>query len=142
MKTLQEISDRIEIEELLTDYCYVIDTHDYDALDDIFTPDAHIDFSATGGATGDLPSIKAFLVTALDNFAKHQHLPSGFKIVVDGDTATVRSMCHNPMPFPGDTGKAALLMLGLWYHDELVRTSDGWRITHRHQELSYMKNLP
>lgn len=34
--TIQEISDRLEIMELLTDYCTAIDKKDIEALDRIF----------------------------------------------------------------------------------------------------------
>ena len=50
----QELSDRLEIQDLLVDYSHAIDTRDWDALDDVFTPDAFIDYSAFGGSTGDL----------------------------------------------------------------------------------------
>ena len=42
--TLQEISDRFEIQELFVDYTQAIDRRNWDALDDVFTPDAHIDY--------------------------------------------------------------------------------------------------
>jgi hypothetical protein len=41
--TMQEISDRFEIMDLLTDYCTAIDNKDIDSLDYIFTNDACID---------------------------------------------------------------------------------------------------
>ena len=45
MLPLQEISDRIEIDDLFARYCHAIDERDWDALDDIFTPDARIDYA-------------------------------------------------------------------------------------------------
>ena len=97
--SLQEISDRFEIQDLIVEYCDVIDKCDIDRLDDIFTADAFIDYSAVGGEKGDLQSIKAFLKAALPIFKNTQHLISNFQVKVNGDSATGRIMCFNPMEF-------------------------------------------
>ena len=52
MLSLQEISDRLEIQDLLTRYSFAIDQRDWDALDSVFTEDARIDYSESGGAAG------------------------------------------------------------------------------------------
>jgi hypothetical protein len=39
----QEISDRLELQQLLTDYSEAIDQRRFDELDAIFTPDAYLD---------------------------------------------------------------------------------------------------
>jgi hypothetical protein len=49
MKTLQQMSDRMEIEELFIKYAYAIDERKLDELDEIFLPDAIIDNSGAGG---------------------------------------------------------------------------------------------
>jgi hypothetical protein len=59
--TLQEISDRFEIIDLLTSYCVAIDKKDIDSLDRVFSQDARIDFSRAGGPHADLGTIKRFL---------------------------------------------------------------------------------
>ena len=51
MLSLQEISDRLEIQDLAWRFSEIIDTKDFDKLrDDVFTPDAFIDYSAFGGS--------------------------------------------------------------------------------------------
>ena len=146
MKSLQELSDRIEIQDLITDYSYAVDTHRWDDLDAIFTPDASLDFTATGGEAGDLPTIKVWFDKVLNLFAGHQHLVATSKIAIDGDTATARTLCHNPMWLApageGGGGEPRVVFVGLWYHDTLVRTVDGWRISARHQEKGYLYGLP
>ncbi|GDY29030.1 nuclear transport factor 2 family protein [Gandjariella thermophila] len=136
-KSLRELSDRLEIQDLLVDYSDAVDRRDWDALDHVFTPDAVIDFRATGGAHGDLPTIKAFLADALSHFTASQHLVAASKIELAGDTATGRTMCHNPMVLDGQ-----VMFVGLWYVDRFVRTEAGWRIRHREQELAYLHNAP
>lgn len=43
MWSLEEISDRLEIQQLLVDYSTAIDRRRFDDLDKVFTPDAYID---------------------------------------------------------------------------------------------------
>jgi ketosteroid isomerase-like protein len=137
-RSLRELSDRLEIQDLLVDYSYAVDRRDWDALDEVFTPDAVIDFRATGGACGDLGTIKAFLADALAHFSASQHLVAASKIELVGDTARGRTMCHNPMVLDG----GRVMFVGLWYVDRFVRTGAGWRIEHRAQELAYFHNAP
>ena len=58
---LAEISDRLEIQQLLVDYSTAIDQRRFDDLDDIFTADAYIDYRAMGGIDGVYPQVKAWL---------------------------------------------------------------------------------
>jgi hypothetical protein len=43
MLSVQEISDRLEIQQLLVDYSTAIDNRRFDDLDKVFTSDAYID---------------------------------------------------------------------------------------------------
>ena len=141
MLDLQEISDRIEIQDLLARYTHAIDRRDWDALDGVFTPDAHIDYSAMGGAAGGLAEIKEFLAGAMPMFENSQHLLGSSVVDIDGDTATARTICHNPMVLHGGDDPH-LLVCGLWYQDKLVRTPAGWRIAERIEDRSYIKEEP
>ena len=63
MLSLQEISDRLEIQDVMVAYCYAVDTRNWDALDEVFTADAVIDYSEMVGVKGTLAEIKAALPT-------------------------------------------------------------------------------
>lgn len=141
MLTLQEISDRMEINDLLVDYCHAIDSQNWEALDDIFTADAFIDYTAMGGIKGSLAEIKAFLPEGLAWFSAFQHMVATAKITIDGDVAYGRTICHNPMVL-GEGAQAQAMFLGLWYVDRFVRTPDGWRIAERSEERGYVHNAP
>ena len=56
---IASLRDRIEIEELLTLYCTAIDTRELELLDRVFTPDAVIDYTRSGGPRAELPEIRA-----------------------------------------------------------------------------------
>src|ERR1700756_1995645 len=74
MLSLQELSDRIEIQELIIRYSNAIDRRDFDGLDSVFTPDAYIDYRALGGIDGQYPVIKDWLGPALAGFPHYFHL--------------------------------------------------------------------
>ncbi|MBB5188349.1 3-phenylpropionate/cinnamic acid dioxygenase small subunit [Zhongshania antarctica] len=139
--SLEEMSDRFEIQDMLYHYADIIDRQAAEELSDIFTADAHIDYSAFGGTIGDLPSTIAFLKEALPAFSATQHLNANIQITVSGDTGTGRVMCFNPMAMPlGD--ETQVFMLGLWYVDTYRRTDTGWRISSRKEEKSWVFNVP
>jgi len=128
--SLQAITDRLEIEELLTRYAWALDTKDFDALDDVFTADARIDYTSAGGIEGAYPEVKAWLAQVLPHFPAYQHLVTNVQVTIDGDTATSRAAFYNPMGQPKGDG-ISLFYVGGEYHDTLVRTADGWRIEER-----------
>ncbi|HEY2271383.1 MAG TPA: nuclear transport factor 2 family protein [Jatrophihabitantaceae bacterium] len=140
MLSLEELSDRTELQDLITAYSYAIDFHRWDDLDDIFLPDATLDFSATGGEAGDFATMKQWLARTLDMFAGHQHLVATSQLELRGDSAAGRTICHNPMYLNVD-GKQQVLFVGLWYLDEFVRTGDGWRIASRKQQKGYLQAI-
>lgn len=132
MLTLEEISDRLEIQQLLVDYSTAIDTRRFDDLDAVFTADAYIDYRAMGGIDGQYREVKAWLAEVLPNFPAYSHMLGNLSITFAGDTATSRVICFNPMVLGGpDETNQQVLFCGLWYDDEFVRTPDGWRMTRR-----------
>jgi len=141
MLSHQNMSDRLEIQDLLTSYCDAIDSRNWNALDDIFTPDAIIDYTEAGGAKGTLEEIKLYLDKALKPFSGMQHMLGLPMIKITGDEASSRTILFNPMVIEKE-GNPNVFFVGLWYRDKLVRTSKGWRIQSRHEELSYFHNLP
>ncbi len=129
MLSLAEISDRIEIQQLLIDYSTAIDHRRFDDLDRVFTPNAYIDYRAMGGIDGHYPEVKAWLAQVLPNFPAYAHMLGNFDVRIDADTASSRTICFNPMVL--DEAAKQVLFCGLWYDDEFVRTPEGWRMTRR-----------
>jgi hypothetical protein len=133
MLSLAEISDRLEVQQLLIDYSTAIDRRRFDDLDRVFTPDAYIDYRAMGGIDGRYPDVKAWLAQVLPNFPAYAHLLGNFDVRISrspaGDVASSRTLCFNPMVLGGESNQ--VLFCGLWYDDEFVRTADGWRMSSR-----------
>ena len=139
MLSLEEISDRFEIQQLLIDYSTAIDRRHFDDLDRVFTQDAYIDYRAMGGIDGQYPQVKAWLAEVLPNFPAYSHMLGNFDVHISrspaGDTASARTICFNPMVLGGE--KSQVMFCGLWYVDEFVRTPDGWRMTRGVEEKCF-----
>jgi hypothetical protein len=137
----EEMSDRLEIQDLLARYSFAIDDRDWEALDEVFTVDAIIDYTAAGGVRGTLPQIKIWLSQVMERFSTYQHMVATTKLELAGDTATSRTILFNPMVIDND-GVKQVFFIGLWYRDQLVRTTLGWRIRERVEQFSYAHNVP
>ncbi len=140
--SLQEISDRFEIQDMLYAYADIIDSQDFNQLCDIFVEDARIDYSVFGGPVGNRDEIISFLKQAMPQFTHTQHLNANNQISINGDEATGRVMCFNPMEMKPSKDETHLFMLGLWYMDKYIRTDAGWRIKERIEQKSWVFNLP
>ena len=139
MLSLEEISDRLEIQQLLFDYSTAIDQRRFDDLDAVFTPDAYIDYRVAGGIAGHFPEIKAWLREVLPNFPAYYHMLGNVDVRVTGDTATSRAICFNPMVMGGE--QEQVYFVGIWYVDEFIRTAQGWRMSKRVEEKCFDKLL-
>lgn len=140
--SLQEITDRLEIEDLLTRYCYAVDDRDWAAYRRIFIADAVIDDTVTGGVRGGVEGHISYLQKALAKVRISQHAISTILIELDGDEARARALCSCPMVVDVGGGKTHVFFQGLWYRDKLVRAAEGWRISELIEEGYWTHNLP
>ncbi|NGY04798.1 nuclear transport factor 2 family protein [Solimonas terrae] len=145
MLSAQQISDRLELEQLVVAYAYAIDERAFERLDHIFTPDAHIDYRAAGGIAGGYPEIRKWLPEALAIFPGYMHFNGNFAFEIEGDEARGKVACINPMVLPkadGTPGEGETMFFGLWYLDRYRRTAAGWRIVERVEKRSFDYNMP
>ena len=137
---MQGLADRAEIEMLLTRYTRAIDTGDWDRLDQVFTPDADIDYTATGGIASAYPEVKAWLAEMLPIFPRRMHSLHQVDTQVEGDEATAAAYFHNPMVLVRDEAEVLVEFGGIYHHD-LVRTPDGWRSRRLVEELVWKRGM-
>lgn len=145
MLSQQELSDRLEIQDLLFHYADLVDRKALDSLrSEVFTEDAHIDYSAMGGSVGNVDETLAFLKASLTDslFPASQHLNANIQVKVEGDSGSGRVMCFNPMVMAMPDGSRQTILMGLWYLDEYRRTAGGWRISRREEVKSWVFNAP
>ena len=139
---LQTLSDRAEIADVLTRYTRAIDTGEWDKLDTVFTPDAQIDYTQSGGIAAAYPEVKPWLAEMLPAFfPKRMHTLGQLDIQLDGDAATCSAYFHNPMPMDDGAGGEKIVEFGGIYHHTLARTPDGWRSVRLLEEVVWKRGL-
>lgn len=125
--TAAELADRQAIVDLTVAYCWALDTRDWNALDEVFTPDATADLARD---VAGVDAIKARVAEALEPLDASQHLVATHQVTIDGDRATCRCYLQAQHVKHGVDGGPNFIVAGR-YEDELVRTSAGWRISRR-----------
>jgi ketosteroid isomerase-like protein len=126
---LQCLLDERDIVAVAVGYCFALDTHDWARLREVFTPDATANLGLPEQQVG-IDEIIERISSALSGLDDSQHLVSNHEVVVTGDTATHR--CYlQAQHIRAVPDASPLYMVAGRYEDEFVRTSDGWRISHR-----------
>lgn len=141
---LQELIDRAEITDAITRYTLAVDEGDFDRLDTVFTPDAHIDYTQSGGVVDSYPVVKAWLAEALPGFSKHRvHLVGqvAFDFADDRDAADVTAYFHNPMRISDGRGGERVVEVGGMYRHSFVRTPDGWRSRRLFEQVEWTRGF-
>ena len=125
------ISDRLAIGDVIIKYATSVDARDMDRYATCFVDDVVVTGFSDNEYRG-LPDYLAFVTGALERFGRTQHLIGNLEISIDGDTAHMRSYVQANHILAADEN--TLIVLWAQYHDDLVRTADGWKITKHHLE--------
>ncbi len=128
------MSDRDDIIDVAIAYTWALDTKRLDDLAQVFTADAT--GMLHGVACDGLPAIVERIGGAILRLDATQHLVGNHQVRVDGDTATHRCQLASQHVKAGTPG-GDTYVVGGYYDDRLVRTADGWRITHRTMQQTW-----
>jgi ketosteroid isomerase-like protein len=135
--SLQQLADKIEIQELLSKYARAVDTNDWEAWRSVFTEDAVIDYTPLGGIAGTRDEVGEYMSSTMPLLPMKQHYITNIESEVRGDTADVLAMFYNPMRLPGCDDFS---YCGGWYRHQLVRTESGWRSVGLREENTWFVN--
>ncbi|MFD7074318.1 nuclear transport factor 2 family protein [Nocardioides sp. NPDC057577] len=139
---VQELIDRAEITDALTRYTLAVDDGDWDALDTVFAPDATIDYSESGGTVGEVADVKKWLAEMLPAFSsKRLHTIGQVGITFTETGADVVAYFDNPMVIADGSGGERVVEVGGRYRHSFVRTPDGWRSRHLHEEVFWTRGF-
>jgi hypothetical protein len=127
----QEVSDRLEILDLLATYCRGIDERDFDLLWSVFTPDSTIDYSRAGGISGTAAEAIAWVTESLRSSQWSQHVVTLRDLELTSESGTALSYYYNPTVLHSDNGGFVAMVVGGYYRDHLIHTAQGWRIMER-----------
>ena len=136
---VRELRDREEIARLPQLYARGVDRRDWDLVRSCFTADA-VAFGAWSGPIDEyLPNVR----TWIDAYpvGATTHLTGNQLIELDGDVAHLETYLltvqwHTEGPSHSEPPGA---VSGVRYQDEVVRTTEGWKITRRQVDLDWTK---
>lgn len=131
MLTPQEISDQIEITQLLNRYLRAIDTRDWVMLDSVFTKDAVVHYDTPGEIATTFEKMAPVFPVFTATFCFTQHDASQMLIRVDGDSAESSNNLRAIHIQETHEGLQNTWVVYGTYRDKLRRTADGWRIVAR-----------
>ena len=138
MGALEELQDRLAIQDVLFVYAEMVDQRDFARRAEVFAPDATLDYRSSGGVAGDHAETLAWLARALEPWPLNLHHISNVRIELDGDRARSTCYFHAPMGRVDAPDSQLFVTNGGHYHDQWVRTPAGWRIQARVCEQTLM----
>ncbi len=136
---IEHVVDKIEITDFFSRYARAVDTRDWDLYRTLFTADAHIDYSSSGGSVGNLEETVSFLSKALDMFEMSQHLVTNIEVLEKKeDEADVVALFNNPMRLK----EGEIWFVGGKYRHELIRSDSGWKSRKLVEETLWFDRSP
>jgi 3-phenylpropionate/cinnamic acid dioxygenase small subunit len=135
----RSVADELDVQRVLYDYAWACDNKDWDLLVSVFTSDARLDYSSTGGPAGGREEVVEWLRESLSQLPVIQHVVSNFQIAVRGDRATGRAMFYTAARLPG---LDSMLTTGGYYDLDFRRETDGWRIRRLVEDNRWMSPGP
>jgi SnoaL-like domain len=136
------LEDRAALGELLASYSWALVDRDWDRWSGVFSDDATVDYSTAGGPAGAPADALAWLRPTLEMFDVALSQNSNLTITFDADDrASLRSLYTMTMRIPGAEGaEPTYLQASGWYDDVAVRTTAGWRLSSRREQLCYVRS--
>lgn len=131
-----ELTDMRAIEQVYVRYCEIVDSKTFDAMDMVFTEDCVGDYTQALGP-GVISPNRASLIQSMhhnlgpgSNCGPTQHNVGNFRIMIDGDKAHAKVYYY---AVHRGVGAFDGVLYSMWgqYEDDLLRTSDGWRVRAR-----------
>jgi hypothetical protein len=135
--------DRAGINELLARYAWAMADRDWTAWRATLTADATVDYTTAGGVAGTADEAMAWLEQTMGGFDVAMSAVGNAVIDDRGagangdDSASVRSLYRMVMRIPGDA--PTYLEASGWYIDTVVRTSEGWRLADRFEQMLFVR---
>jgi len=125
------MADHLAIQDLATAYAYAVDDRDWLRWQELFTVDAHIDYTAAGGIAGTPAEVAAWMPAAMAVFTFCLHTTATHEIrFTSPDTAIGRVQVFNRNGVEWE-GESEIFDVSAIYEDVYRRVDDSWRIARR-----------
>ena len=132
--SLRALQDRIDITDVLYRYSSAIDPFDNEGVRSVLADDVWAQYGNLEPVSG-ADSLAEWIAGATSTITWQHHLLSVYHVEVDGDVATALSYLTSYQGFDAEPNVAKTLVAR--YHDELRRTSEGWKISRRVAEFLF-----
>jgi hypothetical protein len=136
---MRSTADELDIQRVLFDYAWACDNGDWAQLHSVFSTDARLDYSSTGGPVGGRDEVVGWLRESLSRVPVMQHVVSNFQIDVSGDRAGGRAMFLTSARIPGVDD---MLVTGGYYDLAFRRQPEGWKIERLVEDNRWMSPSP
>ncbi len=133
--SLEEMADRLAIQEVIHTYARGVDRADADILKSACWPDSEVDY---GGYQGPAHPFCDALPDGLRKFVNTQHQISNTLIFLDGDKAKAETYLTAHHRRPDDT---EMTYIGR-YLDDLEKRDDVWKISFRKIVMTWHQDAP
>jgi 3-phenylpropionate/cinnamic acid dioxygenase small subunit len=128
---VQELWDRDRIKALPVTYARGVDRRDWDLVRSCFTDDCFVEGSRAAAPIGEY---LADLIPGVEHFPTTMHFMGNQLVEVSGDEGQVETyaVAFHWAAEQAGADDPANLVVGVRYHDSVVRTGAGWLIARRH----------
>ena len=131
-KRLEMLVDQADATDVLYRYCSTIDRRDLAGLRATLADDIRARYGNADWIEGGDELVAWIDSATVDTLWQH-HLISVYHIDIDGDHATALSYHTSHQMFAADPEVAGVIIAR--YHDKLVRTPSGWKISEKVMEV-------
>jgi SnoaL-like domain len=136
------IEDRIEIQNLLANYCFSLDDLDWESFSTLFHPNAILDFTAIGGPKGNPRELIEFLKVFATHVSSWQHTTSTNTLKSLDNYIKSRTAAQVMTITKSLENTDHVAFYGLWYKDKIIKEQNGWLINERVLQSSWSHNVP
>ena len=130
---VQKVLDRQELTTLISRYAHAVDARDVAETVACFTDDTHVEFDGGVEVVDGRDALArffdgAFVSPRMGRTGVSTHLMSNVIVTVAGDTAHVETQA---VAYHASDDRETVIVRGLRYSDDCVRSRDGWLIGRR-----------
>lgn len=141
--TTEELSHRLEIQQLVYRYCRAVDRRDFKLLAELYADDSTDEHGGMFSGSG--KEYVEWVSGLLENAGHTSHQVLNHLIEIDtnnGDYAEGEVYSMNVHIMQNEAGEAVNLTTGTRYLDKYTRTEKGWQFLHRKTVGDYTLSLP
>ena len=136
---IQSLANKLQIRELIDEYSNVCTQKCWDRLPDLFAEACAWRTRGTHrrDVVGRQQVVEA-IIGVVEGYRLVFQTPHAPRITLAGDTASSTTLMNEIVKVDDESGRFVLAI----YHDQFVRTAEGWKFKERVFQGSYLESVP